>query len=804
MKVLFFMRSTVYVRNFESTLRLLAQRGHQVNVVADTHQVMDPTNLMGRLCREYPNITHAAPPQAASRQWSRLGVELRKSVDYLRYLEPAYRDAPKLRQRAALLTPFFVTGAISRRLVRTGGGRRVLRGLLRSADRAVPQDPAIMDFIRAQRPDVVLVTPLVEPGSPQSEYLRAARALGIPTGLCVYSWDNLTSKGLIHEPLDLVTVWNQAMKDEAVALHRVPAARVIVTGAAAYDHWFTWTPRASRAQFCARVGLDPGRPYLLYLCSSKFIAPNEVPFVKRWIEEVRAASPGLAHAGILIRPHPQNMDRWRTLDVSDFGNVAIWPRRDGNPTDEETRSDYYDSISYSAAVVGINTTALIESAIVGRGVYTVLAPEFRDTQDGTLHFRHLRDVNGGLLHVASDMRDHAAQLDAALRNPEAAAEPCRRFVEAFVRPFGIGEPAAPRLVAALEAAAASGSRRTDTGPWWAPLVRPALARVAVSVEKALAPVEQEEDERRQSKRVDQARRTERRQTLAAQGAAIAAADHPDAVTFEELRRYREAASGGRAADYETDGHALRGLLERDLRRLLVRGDESLWVDEPPVPGSFGFRSAGKRYNQDTLRFFRVISLLQDAALIKDFRAPSSRRTVWEIGGGWGGFAYHFKTLCPNSTYLITGREEQLALSAVYLRALFPDARFRFYESEHADAFWRDWACVDFAFAPEAVVPRMTPPSVDLTVDLLSLEHMSESCAGMHVQRAYDLGSRYFVSIGPSGPGSNGASPVLPAIERLYWRHPVCAPESLAKRLSLPDGPASSERTYFLGWKRRHS
>jgi len=51
-KVLFFMRSTVYVRNFESTLRLLAQRGHQVNVVADTHQVMDPTNLMGRLCRE--------------------------------------------------------------------------------------------------------------------------------------------------------------------------------------------------------------------------------------------------------------------------------------------------------------------------------------------------------------------------------------------------------------------------------------------------------------------------------------------------------------------------------------------------------------------------------------------------------------------------------------------------------------------------------------------------------------------------------------------------------------------------------
>ena len=37
MKILFFMRSTVYVRNFESTLRLLAERGHQVHVAAEPH-----------------------------------------------------------------------------------------------------------------------------------------------------------------------------------------------------------------------------------------------------------------------------------------------------------------------------------------------------------------------------------------------------------------------------------------------------------------------------------------------------------------------------------------------------------------------------------------------------------------------------------------------------------------------------------------------------------------------------------------------------------------------------------------------
>ena len=52
-----------------------------------------------------------------------------------------------------------------------------------------------------------------------------------------------------------------------------------VTGAQAYDHWFAIRPSTTREEFCARVGLPPDRPYLLYLCSSPFIAPREVEFV---------------------------------------------------------------------------------------------------------------------------------------------------------------------------------------------------------------------------------------------------------------------------------------------------------------------------------------------------------------------------------------------------------------------------------------------------------------------------------------------------------------------------------------------
>lgn len=477
------MRTTVYVRNFEWTLRLLAERGHAVHVAAEVHPVLDRTNLMERLCREYPQITHSVPPQTRATRWSKLGFKLRRAVDYLRYLGPEFEDAPKLRRRAEQKAPAFVLSALKLPLANTPGGRRWLGRAVGACDRLLPRDPQIDAFIRACRPDLVLVTPLVEPGSPQSEFVRSAQALGIPAGLCVHSWDNLTTKGLIHDSLDLVTVWNDAMKDEAVTLHGVPPERIVVTGAVAYDHWFDWKPSTTREGFCARVGLDPARPYLLYLCSSRFIAPDEAPFVRWWIQTVRRLSITLRRAGVLVRPHPQNTKGWRHAVIDGLENVAIWPRAGENPTDVESRATYYDSIYHSAAVAGVNTSALIESAIVGRGVYTLLAPEFEETQQGTLHFRHLRRVNGGVLNATSDVDEHIRQLEAAVLDPTRAAERCRRFVEAFVRPHGWAQPASPRLVEVLEDAA-SRARQPYRAPVWAGALRPAFGLLAAAVDAA--------------------------------------------------------------------------------------------------------------------------------------------------------------------------------------------------------------------------------------------------------------------------------------------------------------------------------
>ena len=352
-------------------------------------------------------------------------------------------------------------------------------------DRSVPRSADIDRFIDEHQPDLLLVTPVVREGSPQSDYVRSARARGVRTAFCVASWDNLTNKGLIHDRFDLVTVWNEAMKREAVELHGMPPERVAVTGAQSFDEWFGRRPSTTREAFCARVGLRPDRPYLLYVCSSPFVAPHETPFVRAWVAQLREApTEALRQVGVLVRPHPQNWKQWRDFDSSGMVNVTIYPPLGAVPVDPASKNEYFDSIHHSTAVIGVNTSAEIESAIVGRKVFSLLVPEFRETQEGTLHFHHLTGTDDGLLYVSDNFPDHLAQLDAALRDgPADADDRSGRFVETFVRPHGVDVVATQKLVEVLENTGASAAPPAVTPPKWAPLVRPFLLHFAASARR---------------------------------------------------------------------------------------------------------------------------------------------------------------------------------------------------------------------------------------------------------------------------------------------------------------------------------
>jgi hypothetical protein len=341
--------------------------------------------------------------------------------------------------------------------LRSERGCAALERLLRSVERLVPRSHEIEEYLRSGGYDLVLVTPLVD-GPSQHDWLRSARALGVPAALAVASWDNLSNKGVVFDTPDRTYVWNEIQRREATDLHGLPADSVVAVGAHSFDHWFAWEPRTTRAEFCAEAGLDPDRPFLLYVCSSGFIAADERPLVTRWIETIRS-DPALGEVGVLVRPHPTNGAIWSEHALGGLADVAVWPPAGADPTDEDRRAAFFDSMHHAAAVVGANTTALIDAAIVGRRTFSLLLPELRGAQEDTLHFRYLLPANGGALTVAGSSEEHICQLRQVLDG--AAPDDAWRtsFLTGFVRPHGLAEPAAPRLVLELERLAGESRHR---------------------------------------------------------------------------------------------------------------------------------------------------------------------------------------------------------------------------------------------------------------------------------------------------------------------------------------------------------
>ena len=113
------------------------------------------------------------------------------------------------------------------------------------------------------------------------------------------------------------------------------------------------------------------------------------------------------------------------------------------------------------------------------------------------------------------------------------------------------------------------------------------------------------------------------------------------------------------------------------------------------------------------------------------RAAERSPVVLEIGGGFGGLAFHLKRQVPRARYLIIDLPESLVFSAIYLSTFFPDQQNVIATSPHS--IIRDLDRPGFTFIPNHFSHgfREAGIRVDLAVNTLS---MSEMLAGQ--VRAY--------------------------------------------------------------------
>lgn len=300
-----------------------------------------------------------------------------------------------------------------------------------------PRSPESKQRLEASRPDLVLSTGSFRFEEPA--VAAEARKLGIPTLAFITSWDNPSTKNRMVYKYDGYLVWSEMMKQDMnhffADSRQVP---VYITGAPQFDVFFQRRFEESRESFCARYGLLPDKPIILYAMGSPnlFIEQASILYLARSV-----ARGDLGDVQLLIRPHPLHD---RGLDAALFGEfrprVMIQDNGQGGlsvPTRAQTFQNIHDWVNtfrHCALMVNLSSTAAIDAAIFDKPVVNL----DYDPEPGQSRQRLVKEINhtwthfkpiaesGGMLLVESD-EEMVEAVRAYLADPGLHREERRRM-----------------------------------------------------------------------------------------------------------------------------------------------------------------------------------------------------------------------------------------------------------------------------------------------------------------------------------------------------------------------------------------
>jgi len=310
MKILFVIAHSGLARHFGRVIELAAIAGHEVAVIVGKEKKGLVTQTLQQI-GTYLNIQQIKfvrpayilkPILTLTRALLDLGLYFR-----------ADHPSPELVHRYGKIFPPAMLHVLMRPFWRRIISNKYLRRLLRVIEKWTPSSRAIRGLLKKHKPDIVVTTPYLFPGSDDIDYLKAAACLKIPTCSAVASWDNLSTKGTGHVAVDRLFVWNEALKSEAAVLHGINPANITITGSPTFDHLFKWAPSLSQEEFCVQAGAPADKILLLYLCSSGSIARDEEKVIRRFAAALSTCEK-TRNCLLLVRPHPLNYQIWVNIE----------------------------------------------------------------------------------------------------------------------------------------------------------------------------------------------------------------------------------------------------------------------------------------------------------------------------------------------------------------------------------------------------------------------------------------------------------------------------------------------------------
>ncbi|MEX2283734.1 MAG: CDP-glycerol glycerophosphotransferase family protein [Gemmatimonadota bacterium] len=214
-----------------------------------------------------------------------------------------------------------IVGKVLGSVGRSKAGPKILE-VASSIRRRLGYRPFYRERFETEPPDLIVVGNPVDYREDPIVY-EAAR-FGIPVAAMVASWDNLSSKGVIHRGYDRVLVWNDSMRDEVLEYYRnYRRDQVIPVGIPRFDVYQRPLPEHfSRRPFFERLGLDPSKRLMLFANTATSLIPDQPQIIRHLCEALREGALS-RDTQLLIRPHPRDPYELYAPFES-FDRVRVW------------------------------------------------------------------------------------------------------------------------------------------------------------------------------------------------------------------------------------------------------------------------------------------------------------------------------------------------------------------------------------------------------------------------------------------------------------------------------------------------
>jgi putative sugar O-methyltransferase len=178
------------------------------------------------------------------------------------------------------------------------------------------------------------------------------------------------------------------------------------------------------------------------------------------------------------------------------------------------------------------------------------------------------------------------------------------------------------------------------------------------------------------------------------------------------------------------------------------------LDAPRVGNPWGFRFGDLLLYEPVFEYNYQAHYLD--GLLREVEAP----VVVELGGGFGGLAYHLLRRRPAATYVGLDLPEHLLIQSYYLSCTFPDKRILVYQADSPAVDAATLDDYDALLLPNYLLPELPPRVADAVVGVHSLTEMSAEAMGETLRQVDRIGRRYFFheSIYKKRPGGRPGVP----------------------------------------------